>query len=84
MDIFEFKTGTFHPLPAEAIAELTEPQAKAYSNLVQAVASLKYADAEIEAAKAHQSDCMAALREAEQNAPPKRTFLQEWRAAKRI
>ncbi len=80
LQIFELKTGKFTPLDDNQLATLTEPQAAAYIELRDAVGALADADREVENAHAHNSACVEALAVSERNAPPRRTFLQEWRA----
>lgn len=84
IELFEMKTGKFTPLDDETLATLSEPQAKAYGELKDAVAALSDADAEVGNARTHNAACVEALQVARDNAPPPRTFLEEWRASKRI
>jgi hypothetical protein len=84
IEVFEFKTGRFTPLDDETLATLSEPQEKAYGELRSAVEAQASADAEVENARAHNAACVEARQVAQENAPPSRTFFQEWAAAKRI
>jgi hypothetical protein len=84
IEIFEFKTGRFTPLDDETLAALSEPQANAYSELKSAVEAQVSADAEVENARADNDGAVKTLDFARQNAPKPRTFLEEWKAAKRI
>jgi hypothetical protein len=79
-DLFELKTGKFVPLDNDQLATLTEPQAAAYIELRDAVGALADADREVEDARLYNGACVEALAVSEKNAPPRRTFLQEWRA----
>ena len=79
-DLFELKTGKFTPLDDDQLATLTEPQAAAYVELRDAVGALGHADREVEDARSYNSACVEALVVSEKNAPPRRTFLQEWKA----
>lgn len=84
MDVFELKSGRFTPLADDALATLSESQAKAYGELKSAVEAQASADAEIENARTHNTACVEALRFAEENAPKPPSFLDLWRASKRI
>lgn len=84
IEVFEFKTGKFTPLDDETLATLSDPQAKAYGELKDAVAALADSDSEVENARTHNTACVEALRVSQENAPKPPTFLDLWRAAKRI
>jgi hypothetical protein len=84
VDVFEMKTGRFTPLDSETLASLSEPQANAYSELSAAVEAQASADAEVENARADNDGAVKTLDFARQNAPKPRTFLEEWRASKRL
>lgn len=84
MDVFEIKTGRFTPLADDVLATLSESQAAAYGELKDAVEAQGNADAEVKSARARNEATVKALSVARENAPKPRTFLEEWRASKRI
>jgi len=80
MQIFEAGTGKFISLDDEQLSALSEAQVRAYNEVRDAVAASIEADAEVENAKAANSANVSALSEAERNAPPPRTFMDEWKS----
>lgn len=78
--IFETGTGKFMPLTDDELATLNEQQVIAYNDLKSSVKALADADAEAADAKAQLNADVAALNVAERNAPPRRSFHDEWKA----
>jgi hypothetical protein len=81
MQIFEAGTGKFVPLDDDQLGMLNEAQVRAYNEVRDAVAASIEAAAEVESAKAENSANVSVLSEAERNAPPARTFMDEWKAS---
>ena len=80
MQIFEGRTGKFIPLDDAQLGMLNEAQVRAYNEVRDAVAASIEADLEVENSKAANSANVSALSEAERNAPPSRTFMDEWKS----
>jgi hypothetical protein len=80
VQIFETGTGKFTPLTDDELATLNEQQVIAYDDLKVSVEALADADAEAANAKAQLNADVATLSVAERNAPPRRSFHDEWKA----
>jgi len=85
VDVYEFKTGRFTPLPDNVLAVLTPEQRAAYEKLRVAAAQLDTANEEAADAIAANREAVTTLRAAEtaEAKKPRWSFLDELRKTQR-